>query len=176
MYHKLCYFIFIKGTAFYIRKNGTLEPFGWSPKYQHYIAIHNCYEAYQRQQRIVAESAYFWITFSIWDISITDRNADEPNVFLVWLHRLDYNFFVSVTWPTTWHYQEKLWASSWMDFQGAIMIFKKIFPFQSKYFAYCYTDYVSISVFHINAVSISLSSPPCLFFANKYWCDFLYGL
>lgn len=43
-----------------------------------------------------------------------------------------------------------------MDFKSAPMIFKK--TFQSTYFAYRYTDYVSISVLHINAADISLSS------------------
>lgn len=45
-----------------------------------------------------------------------------------------------------------------MDSQDAIKIFKKICPFQSKYFAYHYVAYVSISVFDINAAGISLST------------------
>lgn len=44
---------------------------------------------------------------------------------------------------------------AWMDFKSATMILKK--TFQSTYFAYHYTDYVSISVLHINAAGISFS-------------------
>lgn len=45
---------------------------------------------------------------------------------------------------------------AWMDFKSATMILKK--TFQSTYFAYHYTDYVSISVLHINAAGISAAS------------------
>lgn len=75
---------------------------------------------------------------------------------LVWLHFLDGKFFILGIWPTAPLYQEKQRADAWMDFKSVPMIFKK--TFQSTYFAYRYTDYVSISVLHINAADISLSS------------------
>lgn len=52
----------MKDTALDIGKNGTLQPFGCSPKCQLYIGKCNCYEAYQKQtnkkQRIMAGTIY----------------------------------------------------------------------------------------------------------------------